>query len=148
VTVFRHEPLSGEFTLGATGALALPLVGAVAADGLTTRELEIAIENQLREERYLVDPDVSIQVLTRRPFYVLGEVAQPGAYEYVSGMTLVNAVALAGGYTYQADRSSVTIFARPLRAGGNGGQHGLTGRSRPCPGAVLLGRTAGTVAAG
>jgi polysaccharide biosynthesis/export protein len=109
VTVFRHEPLSGEFTLGATGALALPLVGAVAADGLTTRELEIAIENQLREERYLVDPDVSIQVLTRRPFYVLGEVAQPGAYEYVSGMTLVNAVALAGGYTYQADRSSVTI---------------------------------------
>jgi polysaccharide export outer membrane protein len=108
VTVFRHEPLSGEFTLGATGMVAMPLVGAVAADGLTTRELELAIEHQLRQERYLVDPDVSIQVLTYRPFYILGEVAQPGEYEYVSGMTLVNAVALAGGYTYRADRSSVT----------------------------------------
>ena len=109
MTVFRHEPLSGEFTLGATGMVAMPLVGAVAADGLTTRELELAIEHQLRQERYLVDPDVSIQVLTYRPFYILGEVAQPGEYEYVSGMTLVNAVALAGGYTYRADRSSVTI---------------------------------------
>jgi polysaccharide export outer membrane protein len=72
VTVFRHEPLSGEFTLGATGMVAMPLVGGVAADGLTTRELELAIENQLRQERYLVDPDVSIQVLTYRPFYILG----------------------------------------------------------------------------
>jgi protein involved in polysaccharide export with SLBB domain len=109
VTVFRHEPLPGEFTVGAAGTLALPLIGAVAADGLTTRELELAIEDQLRQERYLVDPDVSIQVLTHRPFYVLGEVAQPGQYEYVSGMTVVNAVALAGGYSYRADRSSVTI---------------------------------------
>jgi polysaccharide export outer membrane protein len=48
-------------------------------------------------------------VLTHRPFYVLGEVAQPAEYECVSGMTLVNAVALAGGYTCRADRSSVTI---------------------------------------
>jgi protein involved in polysaccharide export with SLBB domain len=48
-------------------------------------------------------------VLTRRPIYVVGEVAQPGEYEYVSGMTLMNAVALAGGYTYRADRSSVRI---------------------------------------
>jgi protein involved in polysaccharide export with SLBB domain len=109
VTVFRHEPLSGEFTVGAAGTLALPLIDAVAADGLTTRELELAIEDRLRQERYLVDPDVSIQVLTHRPFYVLGEVAQPGQYEYVSEMTVVNAVALAGGYTYRADRSSVTI---------------------------------------
>jgi protein involved in polysaccharide export with SLBB domain len=109
VTVFRHEPLSGEFTLGATGMLALPLAGAIPADGLTAREVEIAIEDRLREERYLVDPDVSIQVLTHRPIYVLGEVAQPGEYEYVSGMTLMNAVALAGGYTYRADRSSVRI---------------------------------------
>jgi polysaccharide export outer membrane protein len=109
VTVFRHEPLSGEFTLGATGTLAMPLAGAIPADGLTARELEVVIEDRLREERYLVEPDVSIQVLTRRPIYVVGEVAQPGEYEYVSGMTLMNAVALAGGYTYRADRSSVTI---------------------------------------
>jgi polysaccharide export outer membrane protein len=109
VTVFRHEPLSGEFTVGAGGMVALPLVGAVFADGLTARELEIAIEDQLREQDYLLDPDVSIQLLTHRPFYVVGEVAEPGVYEYVAGMTLANAVALAGGYTYRADRSSVAI---------------------------------------
>jgi protein involved in polysaccharide export with SLBB domain len=109
VTVFRHERLSGEFTLDPAGSVALPLVGAVFGDGLTPRELEVAIEDELREQRYLVDPDVSIQVLTHRPFYILGEVAQPGEYEYVSGMTLVNAVALAGGYTHRADRSGVTV---------------------------------------
>ena len=109
VTVFRHEPLSGEFTVGAAGTVALPLVGAIAAGALTSRELENAIEDQLREQDYFLDPDVSIQVLTHRPFYVVGEVAQPGVYEYVAGMTLANAVALAGGYTYRADRSSVAI---------------------------------------
>jgi polysaccharide export outer membrane protein len=109
VTVFRHEPLSGEFTVGSAGMVALPLIEAVSAGGLTARELEIAIEDQLREQDYLLDPDVSIQVLTHRPFYVVGEVAQPGVYEYVTGMTLANAVALAGGYTYRADRSSAAI---------------------------------------
>jgi polysaccharide biosynthesis/export protein len=48
VTVFRDDGLSGEFTLDATGTIALPLVGAIAADGLTTRQLESAIEDQLR----------------------------------------------------------------------------------------------------
>jgi polysaccharide export outer membrane protein len=109
VTVFRHEPLSGEFALGPDGTVALPLVGAVAAEGLTARQLESAIEDELREQRYLLDPDVSIEVLIHRPFYILGEVAAPGEYEYVAGMTLANAVALAGGYTYRADRSSVTV---------------------------------------
>jgi protein involved in polysaccharide export with SLBB domain len=109
VTVFRHDSLSGEFALDATGTIALPLVGAVPADGLTTRQLESAIEDQLREGGYLVAPDVSIALLNRRPFYVLGEVAQPGQYEHVAGMTLAKAVAVAGGYTYRADRGSVTI---------------------------------------
>ena len=109
VTVFRHEGLSGEFALDGTGTLALPLVGQIAADALTTRELESTIERQLREQSYLVDPHVSIEVLTYRPIYVLGEVAQPGQYEYVAGMTLVTAVALAGGYTYRADREDVII---------------------------------------
>jgi polysaccharide biosynthesis/export protein len=105
LTMFRHERLSGEFALDATGAIALPLVGAIPAKGLTAREVEIAIEDQLREGGYLVAPDVSIELLNRRPFYVLGEVAQPGQY----GMTLGKAVALAGSYTYQADRGSMTI---------------------------------------
>jgi polysaccharide export outer membrane protein len=109
VTVFRHEGLSGEFAVDGTGTLALPLVGQIAADGLTARELDSTIERQLRDQAYLVDPHVSIEVLTYRPIYVLGEVARPGQYEYVAGMTLVTAVALAGGYTYRAGRDGVII---------------------------------------
>lgn len=109
VSVFRHENLSGEFALDATGTVALPLVGEISAGGLTARELESRIEERLEEERYLVEPRVSIEVLTYRPFYIMGEVAEPGEYEYVSGMNAVNAVAMAGGYTYRADRSDVTI---------------------------------------
>lgn len=109
VTVFRHENLSGKFALDATGTVALPLVGEISAGGLTPRELEKKTEQHLQRERYLVSPQVSMEVLTYRPLYVLGEVAQPGEYEYVSGMNVVNAVALAGGYTYRADPSDVTI---------------------------------------
>ena len=109
VAVFRHERLSGEFALDTTGMVAMPLIGAIPANGLTAREVEIEIEDQLQEEGYLIAPRVGIEVLAHRPFYILGEVARPGEYEHISGMTLVNAVALAGGYTSRADRSSVTI---------------------------------------
>ena len=52
---------------------------------------------------------MSIEVLNYRPFYILGEINDPGGYPYVNGMTLLKAVALAGGYTYRARTSRVTI---------------------------------------
>ena len=109
VTVFRQPDMSGEFTLDGKGDLHLPLVGELAAGGLTTRQLEEEIEQRLRAQNLLVDPQVSVQLLTYRPIYVLGEVNSPGSYEYREGMTVINAVALAGGYTYRADSSGVTI---------------------------------------
>jgi polysaccharide biosynthesis/export protein len=48
-------------------------------------------------------------VRTYRPIYILGQVARPGRYEYRDGMTVINAVALAGGYTMRAKTSEVTI---------------------------------------
>ena len=52
---------------------------------------------------------MSVDVLTYRPFYIIGEVKTPGSYPYVSGMTVLNAVALAGGYTYRAKTKAVLI---------------------------------------
>ena len=112
VTVFRQPDMSGEFTLDGNGNLHLPLVGELAAGGLTTRQLEEEIEQRLRTKNLLVDPQVAVQLLTYRPIYVLGEVNRPGSYEYREGMTVINAVALAGGYTYRADTSRVTIDRR------------------------------------
>jgi protein involved in polysaccharide export with SLBB domain len=109
ITVFRNPELSGEFTIDGQGYLALPLGGEVEAKGLTVRQLEDQIENRFREGGFLVNPQVSIQVLTYRPFYILGEVNKPGQYPYTNGMTVANAVAVAGGFTYRGDQDDITI---------------------------------------
>lgn len=109
LTVFRHEDLSGEFDLDGEGFLAMPLVGEVMGAGLNARQLENEIESRLKGGGYLVNPQVSIEVLTYRPFYIIGEVNNPGSYQYVNGMTVINAVALAGGFTYRADQEDIVI---------------------------------------
>ncbi len=109
ITVFRHVDLSGEFVLDGGGYFALPLLGAIQGRDQTVRELESEIETAFKDGGYLVNPQVGIEVLTYRPFYILGEVNQPGSYPYISGMTAISAIALAGGFTYRAKRSSMTI---------------------------------------
>jgi protein involved in polysaccharide export with SLBB domain len=116
LTVFRHEDLSGQFEIDGEGFLAMPLVGQIQSAGLTPRALEQTVEDQLRDGGYLVHPQVSVEVLNYRPFYIIGEINNPGSYQYVSGMTVTNAVMLAGGFTHRADQGDITIT--------RGGSHG------------------------
>lgn len=117
VVVFNELSLSGEFTVGAGGAISLPLIGDVPALGRSTSQLRAEIERRL-SQGYLRSPRVSIDVLTFRPFYILGEVNKPGEYAYSSGLTVFNAVARAEGFTYRADQRRVFIKrgAEPERA--------------------------------
>jgi len=108
VTVYGHDDLSGEFQLDGNGNVALPLIQNVAANGQTPRELEQAITDRLQPQ-YLRNPLVSVEVLTLRPFYILGEVNSPGSYPYSAGITVVKAAALAGGFTYRANTKKVRI---------------------------------------
>ncbi len=108
ITVFGHDDLSGQFLVGGNGDVALPLIGKVPAGGLTVTELEARIVDALKPD-YLKNPRVSVEVLNYRPFYIIGEVKQPGSYAYVSGMTVVNAIALAGGYTYRARENRIYV---------------------------------------
>ena len=108
LTVYGENDLSGEYEVGSTGVVALPLIGDVHVSGQSIRSFEQAVRSRL-SEGYLKDPRVSAQVINYRPFFILGEVSKPGSYPYVNGMTIINAVALAGGYTYRADKSGVTI---------------------------------------
>lgn len=108
VTVFGSEDLSGEFEVDGTGRVSLPLIQSVQAKGLTLPELEQAITDRLKPD-FLKDPRVSIDVVNYRPFYIIGEVKLPGSYPYVNGMTVWNAVAMAGGFSYRAKKSEVEI---------------------------------------
>jgi protein involved in polysaccharide export with SLBB domain len=108
ITVFGHSDLSGEYLVDGAGVMAYPLIGAVQAGGLSARELQQMLTKRLQPD-YLKNPNVSVEVLTYRPFYVVGEVKAPGSYAYVSGMTVLNAVALAGGFTYRAREDTFYI---------------------------------------
>ena len=108
IIVFGEEDLSGEFQIDGAGEISLPLIGEVNAMNMTLRELENAYEAKLKQG-YLTDPRVSVEVLTFRPFYIIGEVQNGGEYPYQSNMTILKAISLAGGYSYRADLKRVFI---------------------------------------
>lgn len=108
IIVFQEPSLSGEFVVDSTGLVALPLIGEVMAAGSTVRGFEESIEQSLRNG-YLNDPRVSAEVLNFRPYYILGEIARPGEYPYTSNLTVLNAVATAGGFGPLANRTRVFI---------------------------------------
>jgi polysaccharide export outer membrane protein len=108
ITVFGEESLSGEFLVSGNGNISYPLIGDVHAAGLTVGQLVDELKQKLRKG-YLRNPDVSAEVTTFRPFYILGEVMRPGQYPYSNGMTVLSAVATAGGFTYRAKTGEVYI---------------------------------------
>ena len=133
VTVFRHEDLSGEFSLDGEGNFAMPLVGEIRGGGRTARQLEDEIELALKSGGYLIEPQVSVEVLNYRPFYIIGEVNNPGSFEYVNGMTVINAVALAGGFTYRADQDDIVIS----RGGSSGPEMQAAPDTKVLPGDII-----------
>jgi polysaccharide export outer membrane protein len=109
ITVFGQETMSGEFIVDGSGHISMPLIEQVEARGRTAQELEGQIAERMSAEGLLVNPSVSVQILTYRPFFILGEVAQPGEYVFTEGMTVLTAVAKAGGFTYRADDDDFSI---------------------------------------
>jgi len=108
VTVFGEDKLSGEYQVDTGGFVALPLAGSIKAAGLTGPELERALEQKFKST-YLRNPRVTVEVMTFRPFYVLGEVQKPGEYPYRTGLNVLSAIATAGGATFRANNSKVMI---------------------------------------
>jgi polysaccharide export outer membrane protein len=108
VTVSGEDKLSGEFTISRAGSIVFPPVGKLQAAGLSRRELEETLAVRLRA-RHVVDPNVSVEVLTRRPVYVTGEVRNAGEFPYKPGLNVVTAVLQAGGYGPRASTSVVFI---------------------------------------
>jgi polysaccharide biosynthesis/export protein len=108
VVVFGQDGLSNSYLVDASGHIAMPLIGSVSARGLTTDELSGRIGERLRQG-FVREPHVAVEVEAYRPFFILGEVTQPGQYPYVADMTVETAVAIAGGFGPRAFRQTVVL---------------------------------------
>lgn len=108
INVFEQAGLSGTYTVDQAGYVAFPLIGTVASRGHTLPELEGMIAAKLKQG-YLRDPDVTIEVDRYRSVFIMGEVGQAGQYAYVPGMTVQNAIAVAGGFSSRANQASADV---------------------------------------
>lgn len=134
VITVGDDALTGEFRVGDGGRLALPMLGSVRAVGLSPPALEKAIAQALVRAGLEREPSVSVEVTAYRPIFVLGEVNKPGQFPYQPGMTVLAAVALAGGFTYRA----VDDYAAVVRTEVGGAVEGrVYGQSALAPGDVV-----------
>lgn len=108
IIVFGEDRLSGEYSVTNAGEISFPLIGNVPVQGKTQGEVQTLLHDRLAAG-YLRDPRVSIEVMNYRPFFILGEVARPGQYPYATGLTVQQAVATAGGFSYRANTKRVFI---------------------------------------
>ncbi|MBB3351245.1 polysaccharide export outer membrane protein [Rhizobium sp. BK049] len=108
ITVFDQQSLTNTYTVDQAGYIAFPLIGQVPARGRTLQQLSGQIAQKL-QQGYLRDPDVTIDVDRYRSIFIMGEVGQPGQYAYVPGMTVQNAIAVAGGFSSRANQSMVDV---------------------------------------
>jgi Polysaccharide biosynthesis/export protein/SLBB domain len=109
ITVYGEEALTGEYDVNPNGYVSMPLIESIRAAGRTQVEFGKAVADKYRSGGFLQDPKVTVAVVQFRPFYVLGEAANPGEYPFRSGLNVHAAVAMAGGFTYRASRSFVLI---------------------------------------
>jgi len=129
IITFGEQQLTGDFRVSDGGTLSVPLIGTVRATGLTSRQLADAISAELKRRKLFQDPSVVVEVTSYRPVFILGEVSKPGQYPFQPGMTVLTAVAVAGGFTYRA----IEDYASVLRS--TGADKPVEGRAR---GATLL----------
>jgi polysaccharide export outer membrane protein len=100
VIVFQQPEISGDFIVDGSGAVTLPLIGAIAVQDLTLGDAEKKITQRLAEG-FIDRPIVSLKINEQRPVYILGDVRSPGSYPYRYGASILSAVALAGGLGMQ-----------------------------------------------
>ena len=108
VKVYGEPDITGEYEVDGNGRVSIPLAGRVQAAGKTTKQLEAAIRAAL-SKGIVRDPRVNVDVATYRPYYILGEVKNSGEYPYKVGLTIMDAVAAAGGFTYRANEHKVYL---------------------------------------
>jgi protein involved in polysaccharide export with SLBB domain len=108
IKVFGQDEISGEFEVSAAGELSFPLIGQITAENLTPGDFNRILSEALKE--FFVNPQVTVEVTNYRPFFILGQVGNPGSYKYQPGLNARMAIAVGGGYTRRASEEPITIF--------------------------------------
>ena len=108
INVYGQDDLTLETRLTDIGVINYPYLGEIKVTGMTVGELENYIYTGLKGD-YLVEPSVSVSIIEYRPFFINGEVKQPGGYAFQPGLTIDKAAALAGGYTERASKTKIYI---------------------------------------
>lgn len=107
IVVYGEAELSGEYKVDPSGHITMPLVGTIEARNLSTHSLADHLHDAFADG-FLINPDIQVSIATYRPFYILGEIRLPGEYPYSKPMTVRQAVAMAGGFTYRAQQKNMT----------------------------------------
>jgi polysaccharide export outer membrane protein len=109
VTVFDEPSFSGSFTVDGQGMINMNLVNQVEVKNHTLDEVEAIVEAKYRDAKILKNPRATVDMVKGRPYYILGEINKAGEYPFTSGLTVMNAIAAAGDFTYRADKREVMI---------------------------------------
>ncbi|GAA0542492.1 exopolysaccharide export protein VpsN [Rheinheimera aquimaris] len=108
IKVYGQEDLELQTRLTDSGTINYPFLGELQLTGMSIKQVENVIYQGLKGD-YLVEPNVFVGMVEYRPFYIHGEVKLPGGYPYQPGMTVNQAIALAGGLTERASRDKILI---------------------------------------
>lgn len=111
IHVYGEEDLTfQQLLIGHNGRISYPFLGELKVTGKTAAELQQMLINGLRPD-YLIDPRISVSIVKYRPFFVNGEVKNPGGVAFQPGLTLRKAISLAGGFTERANKKQVLVIA-------------------------------------
>lgn len=111
VRVYGEEGLTGTYRVASDGTIDYPLLGTLNVQGMTPTEVTRLIERGLVEGQFLKNPNVSVFVkeYSSKKISVFGQVNKPGTFQYVDGMSVVEAISIAGGFTPMAKANDVTV---------------------------------------
>jgi len=109
VMVYQEPDLSVTgVRVKADGTISYPLLGDLQISGLNSQQLHNLVKSRLLDG-YLKKPNITVSIDSYRLYFIKGEVKRPGGYSFVDGLTIAKAVALAGGYTVRASKSSISL---------------------------------------
>jgi polysaccharide export outer membrane protein len=114
VRVFGEKDLTGKYQVGPGGAIRFPFLGTVEVAGRQADEVASEISTRLKDGKFLVDPQVSVFVeqTNSKRISVIGAVTRPGTFPIIPGMTVVQAVSNAGGFTPLASKDDTVVTRR------------------------------------